>query len=50
MQPRPSLHSAVLTSAGVLLIAFGIFVHAGWPFVLGGFVLLMIAMASRRPS
>jgi hypothetical protein len=47
LHPRPSLRSAVFTSVGVILVAFGVFVRAGWPFVLGGFVLLLIATASR---
>jgi hypothetical protein len=36
-----------LTLAGVLLISVGLFVTAGWPFVVGGFVLLLVAVRTR---
>lgn len=39
--------SGLLTGAGALLVAVGIFAPSGWPFVLGGFVLLLAAASSR---
>jgi hypothetical protein len=36
-----------LTLAGVLLIDVGLFLTAGWPFVVGGFVLLLAAARTR---
>ncbi len=36
----------LLTGTGTLLIAIGLFSGAGWPFVLGGFILLALAAGS----
>jgi hypothetical protein len=33
--------------AGALLVALGIFVSGGWPFLVGGFVLLVAAASLR---
>jgi hypothetical protein len=41
------LRSAAFTVSGAVLVAVGLFVSAGWPFVLGGFVLLAAGVASR---
>jgi hypothetical protein len=41
------LRTGLLTGAGALLVAVGIFVSSGWPFVLGGFILLAAAASSR---
>jgi uncharacterized membrane protein len=40
--------SGILAGAGAVLLAVGIFVSTGWPFVLGGFILLVVAAGSRR--
>jgi uncharacterized membrane protein len=47
MSGHPEWRSAAFTGAGAILVALGVFVSAGWPFVLGGFVLLLIAAGSR---
>jgi len=39
--------NGLLTGAGALLVAVGIFVNGGWPFLVGGFVLLVVAASSR---
>jgi hypothetical protein len=36
-----------LTLAGVLLISVGLLIAAGWPFVVGGFILLLAAVRTR---
>ncbi len=46
-QPPAKAREAACTSAAVVLIAAGIFVPSGWPLVLGGFVLLLIAVSGR---
>jgi hypothetical protein len=43
----PEWRTAAFTLAGAVLIAVGILVSAGWPYVLGGIVLLVAAAASR---
>jgi hypothetical protein len=40
--------SGTFAVAGAMLLAVGIFVSAGWPYVLGGFILLVVAAGSRR--
>jgi hypothetical protein len=45
--PSPQLRSGVLTVAGTLLVAIGIFIHSGWPFVIAGLALLVVAAGSR---
>lgn len=47
MRAAPSQRTAAFTGAGVLLVAIGLFVNGGWPFVIGGFVLLVAAAGSR---
>jgi sulfite exporter TauE/SafE len=42
------VRQAAFTSAGVLLVAAGLYLPNGWPLVLGGFVLLVAAVASER--
>jgi hypothetical protein len=44
----PRSRSGTFAVAGAVLLAVGIFVSTGWPFVLGGFVLLVVAAGSRR--
>ncbi len=36
----------LLTAAGTLFVAVGVFSGGGWPFVLGGLILLALAAAS----
>lgn len=36
-----------LSTFGVLLLAVGLFVRAGWPFALGGLILLVAAARTR---
>jgi hypothetical protein len=43
----PEWRTAAFTLAGAVLIAVGILVSAGWPYVLGGIVLLGAAVGSR---
>jgi hypothetical protein len=37
----------VFTIAGGVMVAIGIFAPSGWPFVIGGLVLLVVAGGSR---
>jgi hypothetical protein len=37
----------LLTLAGILSIGVGLFVTAGWPFVMGGLILLIAAARTR---
>lgn len=47
--PRPvRAREAAFTSAAVVLIAAGLVLPNGWPLVLGGFVLLLAAVAGHR--
>jgi hypothetical protein len=39
--------TVVLSGAGALLVAIGILLPGGWPFVLGGFVLIVVGIRSR---
>jgi uncharacterized membrane protein len=41
------VRQAAFTGAGVVLVAAGFFVPTGWPLVLGGFVLLLVAVAAQ---
>ena len=47
MRDGAHLRTGLLTGAGALLVAVGVFVPSGWPFVLGGFILLVAAASSR---
>jgi hypothetical protein len=45
-QPPPTrTREAAFTSAAVALIGTGLFVQTGWPLLIGGFVLLVMAVA-----
>jgi hypothetical protein len=41
---------ALLTGTGTLLVAIGVFSSAGWPVVLGGFILIVLAAAPNERS
>jgi hypothetical protein len=47
LSDSPERRGAAFTVSGAVLIAVGIFVSAGWPFILGGIVLLVAAVGSR---
>jgi hypothetical protein len=42
------VRQAAFTSAGVVLVAAGLYLPNGWPLVLGGFVLLLVAVAAQQ--
>ncbi len=53
MKPAPppgpvGVRQAAFTSAGVVLVVAGLYLANGWPLLLGGFLLLLAAVASRR--
>lgn len=43
----PRYARLALTLAGVLLISVGLFVTSGWPFVVGGLILILAAAGTR---
>ncbi|MGD9734086.1 MAG: hypothetical protein AB7V58_00520 [Solirubrobacterales bacterium] len=45
--PDQGSPGGVHPSAGVVLVAAGLYLPNGWPLVLGGFVLLLAAVASQ---
>ena len=53
MKPAPPpgpirARQAAFTSAGIVLVGAGLILQNGWPLVLGGFVLLLAAVAIQQ--
>jgi hypothetical protein len=47
MRSPPQSRSGAFTIAGGVMVAIGIFAPSGWPFVIGGLALLVVAGGSR---